>query len=166
MKPVSHIASSSSRPPTLSHLSMESENRVLPVIRQVPQRQSIIPRESESGLQFGYLNCTPSRCFDNYFNSRLYTRLDFNDDCDNDRYTMASIEESASSLSSAILSTILHIFQLFAPKGNTCQFDISWSLHLRLSLSRLYNNVLKNICKIFVQSYDKLYVFRYECCMI
>lgn len=103
MKPVSHIAFSSSRPPTLSRLSMESENRVLPVVRQVLQRQSIIPRGSQSGLQFGYLNCIPCRCFDNYFNSRLYTRSSFNNDCGSDRYTMARIEESAS-FSSTILS--------------------------------------------------------------
>lgn len=142
MKPVSHIASSSSRPPMLSRLSMESENRVLLVVRQVPQRQSIIPRGSESGLQFGYLNCTRSRCFDNYFNSRLYVRSGFNNDCGSDRYTARIVMENAP-FSSVILSTHFSIIRVKKKYVSKETWHFWLDCYARGSLNRLSKNTFK-----------------------
>lgn len=84
MKPVSHIASSSSRPPTLSQWNLKIE--FYSSFDRCHKGNRLYRAGLRADSNSDILIACPPRCFDNYFNSRVYTRSRFNDDCGSDRY--------------------------------------------------------------------------------
>lgn len=135
MKPVSHIASSSSRPPMLSRLSMESENRVLPVVRQVPQRQSIIPR---AGLRASFnSDILIARAPVALITILIPVFI-------HDRVLMTTVVaiDSQRRISKKVPRPLQYTFSNYSRQKQT-RANETW--HFPRSLSRLSKNMLKNI---------------------